>query len=203
MVAGRHVRIGVALAAQFALEDIVGKAAKQLAGIRRAIADRIVKRVFQRITLMRESRRNIENIARLHLFIDDRLEGVNLQQVRMRAVLFHRHLFPNAPAPTAGALNDKHIILIQMRADAASRHREGDHQVVDTPVRQSTERMHQRCGRFMPVVNRLHQQGPVVFAQVIVAFEGTVTDLPFSILMADKAAIDLALHGQSCQFVRA
>jgi hypothetical protein len=30
-----------------------------------------------------------------------------------------------------------------------------------------------------------------------------VTDLPFSILMADKAAIDLALHGQSSQFVRA
>ena len=55
----------------------------------------------------------------------------------------------------------------------------------------------------MPVVNRLHQQGPVVFTQVIVAFEGTVTDLPFSILMADKAAIDLALHGQSSQFVRA
>lgn len=55
----------------------------------------------------------------------------------------------------------------------------------------------------MPVVNRLHQQGPVVFAQVIVAFERTVTDLPFSILMADKAAIDLALHSQSCQFVRA
>jgi hypothetical protein len=49
MVAGRHVRIGVALAAQFALENVVGKAAEQLAGIRRAIADRIVERVFQRI----------------------------------------------------------------------------------------------------------------------------------------------------------
>lgn len=120
----------------------------------------------------------------------------------MRAVLFHRHLFPNAPAPTAGALNDKHIILIRC-GPTPPPGTEGDHQVVDTPVRQGTERMHQRCGRFMPVVNRLHQQGPVVFAQVIVAFERTVTDLPFSILMADKAAIDLALHGQSCQFVRA
>jgi hypothetical protein len=48
MVAGRHVRVGVALAAQFALQNIVGKAAEQLAGIRRAIADRIVERVFQR-----------------------------------------------------------------------------------------------------------------------------------------------------------
>lgn len=62
----------------------------------------------------------------------------------MWAVLFHRHLFPDAPAPTAGALNDKHIILIQMRTDAAPGYREGDHQIVDTPVRQSAERMHQR-----------------------------------------------------------
>ena len=122
MVARRHVWIGVALAAQFALENVVGKSAEQLAGIRRAIADRIVERVFQRIPLMRESWRNIENIPRLHLFIDNRLEGVNLQQVRMRAVLFHRHFFPDAPASTAGALNDKHIILIQMRADAAARY---------------------------------------------------------------------------------
>jgi hypothetical protein len=76
MIAGRHIRIGIALAAQFALQNIVGKAAEQLAGIRRAIADRIVERVFQGITLMRESRRNIENIARLHLFIDDGLEGI-------------------------------------------------------------------------------------------------------------------------------
>lgn len=121
----------------------------------------------------------------------------------MRAVLFHRHFFPDAPAPTASALDDKHIILIQMRADAAARYGEGDHQVVDTPVRQGAERVHQRRRRLMPVVDRLYQQGPVVFAQVIVAFEGTVTDLPFSILMADKAAIDLALHGQSSQFVRA
>jgi hypothetical protein len=43
---------------------------------------------------MRESRRNIENIARLHLFIDNPFKRVNLQQVRMRAVLFHRHFSP-------------------------------------------------------------------------------------------------------------
>jgi hypothetical protein len=112
MIAGRHIRIGIALAAQFTLQNIVGKAAEQLAGIRRAIADRIVERVFQRVTLMRESWRNIENIARLHLFIDDRLERINLQQVRMRAVLFHRHFSPTRQRRRS--LNDKHIILIQM-----------------------------------------------------------------------------------------
>jgi hypothetical protein len=67
---------------------------------------------------MRESRRNIENIARLHLFIDNGFKRIDLQQVRMRAVLFHRHFFAHAPAATAGTLNDKHIILIEMRTDA-------------------------------------------------------------------------------------
>mgnify|MGYP000196517754 CR=1 FL=1 len=78
MVAGWHVRIGIALAAQFSLQNIVSKAAEQLAGIWRAIADRLVKRIFQRIAFMRESWRNVENIARFHLFIDDGLEWINL-----------------------------------------------------------------------------------------------------------------------------
>lgn len=47
MIAGRHVRIGIALAAQFTLQNIVGKTAEQLAGVRCAIAHRIVQRVFQ------------------------------------------------------------------------------------------------------------------------------------------------------------
>jgi hypothetical protein len=47
MVARRHVRIAVALAAQFALQNVVGKAAEQLAAAWRAIADGIVERVFQ------------------------------------------------------------------------------------------------------------------------------------------------------------
>ncbi len=49
MIAGRHIRIDIALATQFTLQNIVGKAAEQLAGIWRAIAYRIVQRVFEEL----------------------------------------------------------------------------------------------------------------------------------------------------------
>ena len=138
-------------------------------------SDGVVQRGFVGHAIVRESWWNIEDIARLQIFINDRRERIDVQQCRMRAELTHRQLIAHAPAAAAHALNNKDVILIDMRADAAAGDGEGDHQVVDTPVRQGAERVHQRRRRFMPVVNRLHQQGPVVFAQVIVAFEGSVT----------------------------
>ena len=121
----------------------------------------------------------------------------------MRTVLFHRHFFAHAPAAAAGPLNDEHIVLVEMRTDAAARDGKRDHQIVDAPVGQSAERMHQRRRWLVPVINRLYQQRPVILAQVIVALEGAVANLPFTVLMTDQAAIDFALHRQSGQLVRA
>ena len=152
---------------------------------------------------MREPRRNIQNIARLHLFINNGFKRVDLQQVRVRAVLFHRHFFTHAPAAAAGTLNDKHIVLVEMRTDAAAGDGKRDHQIVDAPVGQGAERMHERRRWLMPVIDGLYQQRPVILAQVIVALKGAVADLPFTVLMTDQAAVDFALHSQSGQFVRA
>ena len=91
---------------------------------------------------MRKSRRDVENVARLQLFVDNPVKRVNLKQVRMRAVLLHRHFFAHAPAAAARTLNDEHIVLVQMRAYAAARHGEGDHQIVHAPVGQGAERTH-------------------------------------------------------------
>ncbi len=77
-VACGHLRIAVAIAAQLARQHVVGEAADQFAAVRRAEADRVVDGVFQRIAFVRESRRNIENIARLHLFIDNGVERLHL-----------------------------------------------------------------------------------------------------------------------------
>ncbi len=90
MFAQFNVRIAVAFAAQLARQHVVGEAAHQLAAVRRAEAHRIVERVFQRVAFMREARRNVENVARLHLFVDDGVERLHLQQIRVRAVLFQR-----------------------------------------------------------------------------------------------------------------
>ncbi|MNC33046.1 hypothetical protein D3C75_814270 [compost metagenome] len=78
---------------------------------------------------------DIENIARLHFFVDDGVERFNLQQIRMRAVLFQGDFFPNTPATAANTLNDKHVVLVVMRANAAAWYRERDHQIVNSPVR--------------------------------------------------------------------
>ena len=94
MFAQFNVRIAVALAAQFARQHVVGEAAHQLAAVRCAEAHRVVERVFQRVAFVREARRNVENVARLHLFVDDGVERFHLQQIRMRAVLFQRRFSP-------------------------------------------------------------------------------------------------------------
>ena len=151
---------------------------------------------------MRESWWNIEDIAGLHLFINDRLERLHLQQIWVRAVLLKRGFLAHAPATTASTLNDKDIILIDMRANAAARHREGDHQIVNAPVGEGAERAHQRAGGFVPVVNGLNQQRPVAFTEVIVAFERTVADLPVTIKVAHQSAIDFIFHRQTSQFIR-
>ena len=54
----------------------------------------------------------------------------------------------------------------------------------------------------MPVVHRLHQQRPVVFAQVIEALEGAVRDLPTAVLVADQAAVHFVFHRQPGQLIR-
>lgn len=89
-----------------------------------------------------------------------------------------------------------------MRANAAAGNGKGDHQIVDTPVRQSAERAHQGGGGFMPVVYRLYQQRPVALTQMIVAFERAMADLPFAILMANESAVDFAFHRQPRQLIR-
>ncbi len=151
---------------------------------------------------MREGRGDIEDITRLQLLINDRFKGIDLQQIRVRTVLLHRHFIAHAPAAAAGTLNDKHIVLVEVRTHAAARYGERDHQVVNTPVRQRPEGMHQGGTLLVPVIHRLYQQRPVGFTQVIVALKRAVADVPFTILMTDQAAVDFALHRQPSQLVR-
>ncbi len=82
----------------------------------------------------------------------------------MRTELTHRQLVPYAPAAAAHPLNDKHIVLVDMRPHAATRDGEGDHQVIETPVRQHAERAYQLRSRGVPVVDRLRQQRPAGIA---------------------------------------
>ena len=153
-------------------------------------------------SVVRESRRDVEDIARSQIFVNNRLERIHMQQRRMRAELTHRQLVAHAPAAAAHPLNDKHVVLIDMRTHAAAGHGEGDHQIVQTPVRQNAERTHQLRGGHMPVVHRLRQQRPAGFAQIVEVLKRAIAGLPFTVEMAHQTAIDLRLHRQPCQLVR-
>ncbi|MNC46625.1 hypothetical protein D3C75_956510 [compost metagenome] len=85
--------------------------------------------------VVREARRNIQDIARRQIFIDNRLERFHVQQRRMRAKLLQRQFVTHAPAAAPHALDDKYVVLIDMRPYAATRNRERDHQIVQPPVR--------------------------------------------------------------------
>lgn len=89
-----------------------------------------------------------------------------------------------------------------MRPNAAARDRKGDHQVIETPVRQDAERTHQLCGGHMPVVHRLRQQRPAGFTEVIEMLKRAIARLPLAVSVAYQAAIDFRLHRQTRQFIR-
>ena len=89
-----------------------------------------------------------------------------------------------------------------MRAHAAARHGEGDHEIIQTPVRQHAERAHQLRRRHVPVVHRLRQQRPAGFTQAVKVLKRTIAGLPFAVEMAHQTAIDLRLHRQASQLVR-
>ncbi len=105
---------------------------------------------------------------------------------------FHSQLFAHSPATTSGTLNDKHVVLIEMRADAAARYRKrsSDHQYA-SPVVHGTVASARRSAHasgLLPV--------PVMtswFHRDDRAFERAVADLPFAILVMPTSRLSTSL----------
>ena len=70
------------------------------------------------------------------------------------------------PMALALALQQEHIVLIDVRADRSARRGEADHHVVDAPARQKIETLEQRAHIRVPLVDVLHEQRPVVIRQL-------------------------------------
>ena len=164
MFTAGEIRIAVVLATKIVFQRVIRKAADQIAAVRPTKTNRVVESSLMRKTIVRETGRDVEDIARLKIFINDWLERIDMQQCRMRAELAHRQLIAHTPAAAAHPLDNKDVILVDMRANAAARHGVGDHQIIKAPGGQHAKRLHQLGGRRMPVVYRLRQQGPVALA---------------------------------------
>ena len=63
---------------------------------------------------------NVQHVSGHQLHVYDGLEGVDLQQIRVGGMLAMLARLTHPPAPPPHALNDEHIVLIQMGANAAA-----------------------------------------------------------------------------------
>src|SRR5690554_6064197 len=91
-----------------------------------------------------------------------------------------------------------------MRADAAARSGETDHQIIDPPAGQKAELIEELRNLRHELVNGLHQQCPVPCRQVAVAVLGerTTAQLPGrSAMLEYDPRLDFLLQGQAGQLV--
>lgn len=151
---------------------------------------------------MGESRRNVEDVARLHDDVDDRLERLAVQQGGVGGKLIERCGIADPPVAFALALGDEDVVVVDMGTDAAVRGGEAHHHIVKTPARDELEWQRQLVDLGGPVVAGLHQYGPVLFAQVIVGFEGAVGSFPLVVEAGHQARFNHLFHGQTRQLVR-
>ena len=141
---------------------------------------------------MRATWRNIQNVTRFGDHINTIDKRRDLQQPRVRTDRLQTGVWhADTPMPLALALNDKYIILVQMRTDTTAWCGVADHQIVYAPVRNKPKRLNQlRCFR-VPVIDRLHQPtqpGPRLLvllpsrelAQQVAEFVGRLRSQPFA-----------------------
>ncbi len=96
---------------------------------------------------------------RSNLIATSSLEG----ELRQRPT--ERDAGVDLPAAVALALQQEHVVVVDVRADRAASGGEADHHVVDAPARQEAELFEQRGHVRIPAVHVLDQQGPVVVGQ--------------------------------------
>ena len=73
-----QIRVAVVVATEIVFQRIVRKAADEITGVRATKTDGIVQRRFMGETVMREAWRNIQNVARFQIFINDWRERIDV-----------------------------------------------------------------------------------------------------------------------------
>ena len=162
-----QLRIAVAILVLQAAEHVIAIMRDEFAVRRRAKADRIGHAIIaDGDAIMRNARRQIKNVARFEKPFVDRLEVREDTQIVMWQELA-RGIASAAdlPAAPAQALNEKHVVMVEMRAHAAAIDRIAHHHIVDPPIRNESKRGNERGNLRHQVIDRLHQQGPGLLAQ--------------------------------------
>lgn len=153
-----------------------------------------------------EARRQVEHVARLqHPFFGALEVGENAQVAVGQHRAFAVAHLPDAPAALSMGLQQEHIVVIEVRSDAATRSGIADHHIVDAPVGQKAEMLDQHGDVRHELVDRLHQQGPVTLRQLLIGVLGewTSAQLPGGFaVFDDQTGLDVLFEGEAGQFVR-
>lgn len=159
--------------------------------------------MFERDAVMREAGRNVQNIAGQQFDIDDGFKKIGVQQRRLRGELPVLPQIVDAPAAPPGALANEDVVQIDRRPDPAAGRGVTDHRVVEAPFRDKRKRRHHLHHRRRPVIRRLHDQGPILFAQMFIRFKRPELGLPLPVFFIHQPRLDLGLARQTGQFIGA
>ncbi len=111
-----------------------------------------------------------------------------------------------APAPSALALQQEHVVGVEVRADAAAGRGVAHHQVVEPRVGHEREAAQQRVGRVAECrFDALHQQRPVALGQrlPVAARERAVRERPRRAVAHDQPRLDVVALGEGAELPRA
>ena len=141
----------------------------QLAARRRAKADRIGHAVARRPRRLRGRCRAARRGCRrargsIPLWLRNRRAGADRRAAAARSS--GRNARPIRQRRRAQALDQEHVILVEMRADTAAVGGIAHHHIVDPPVRHEAERLEQRGDLRHILVDGLDEQGPALLAEL-------------------------------------
>ena len=130
-------------------------------------ADRIGQARIHRDAVMRHAGRQVQHVAGIERPRVGRMEFAQELEFDVIAERGRRmRIRIDLPMPLALPLQQEHIVLVDVRADRTARRGEADHHVVDAPARQEIETFKQGPHVGIPLVDVLHEQGPVVIGQL-------------------------------------
>ncbi|MCY1175322.1 hypothetical protein D9M73_155550 [compost metagenome] len=154
---------------------------------------------------MGQARRQVEHVARFQGPLVGLLEVGEDAQVRVfqqwAGCVAHLADFPVA---LAMALQQEHVVVVEVRADAATRGGEADHHIIDAPARQEAEVLEQFANFRHELVDGLYQQGPVFFRQFGegVFAERAAAQFPrVRAVLQHDTRLDLVFQGQAGELV--
>ncbi|MNQ91302.1 hypothetical protein D3C85_1066750 [compost metagenome] len=199
------VGVGVALFVRQELAEEVGEVGQHFGGAGGAEAHRVGHAVVFGDAEVCQARRQVEHVAGFQDPLVGLLEvGEDAQVgVGQQGAVAVAHL-ADLPATAAVALEQEHVVVVEVRADAAAGCGEADHHVIDAPAGQEAELLEQLGHIRDELVDGLHQQGPIAFGKVLVGVLGerAATQFPGAVaVFQHQARLDFLFEGQARQFV--